>query len=350
MTATRKKLDFKRFILVLVMILAVAMPVVAFAQNEIGREFVEDRGYISQDQSMFTLPQEEFMVMALTRRDEGVDIRGLVPIVPSHFMGQEYLNANIEAVVSRMIVEARRVRARSVHFSHEIHQTESTVSVVIYANIATSINRTMVRSINFNRATGYMINANEAAGMDIISLARLIISERVRRDPARYYAAMSVDMNRQAFIMTTEGVVFLFDEFQLSTTQSGISSIFLSRQNIRTAIVRNDQYHMRQDHYNLQMIPLRYVLDQQPGYRVEYFSEPQGMVVYVWRDDQVITRLRPGSNEYELHGNIIRSIEGTPQIANGAVYVPITFFDQILPLTVYSIDARGTIIFLSYLG
>jgi len=341
---TAKNLSLKRLIVVFVLVMVMAMPMFTFAYDNGGR-------LLASDQDMYnSLQLEGLYTRVLTHREEGIDIRGIIPVIPSHFIGHEHLNASIEEAVRQITHEARRVRARAVRFNHEVHQSEGIASIVIYANISSSINRTLVRSVNFNKFSGHIITANEASGVDIVSLARLVISERVRRDPARYYAAMSIDLDDQSFIMTPEGVVFLFDEFQLSTIQSGITSIFLNNENIRTAVVYSGQYHMLQDSYSLQMIPLRFILEQQPGYRVEYFAGDQGIEVQVWRDGQLVIKLRPGFNEYELHGMHIRSLEGTPQMLNGVVYVPITFFNQIFPLTTYSIDLMGTIAFLSYLG
>lgn len=271
-----------------------------------------------------------------------------------HGQTHTMVDERINGVVSEMINEARRVRARSITFHYEVYQTDTVVSVVIHATVSSVISRTLVRSVNFD-FWGNILTVNEAMGLDAISLAERILSDKIRRDPARYYAALSASLHNQAFFITHQGLVLVFDEFQLSTTRSGIETISLLYDNIREAVVNSDQHHRSQDGYNLLMIPLRFVLEDQLRYRVDYFQEyhgpeEDGMRVDVWRNNHLVIFMRPGINEYHVMGMMQRSLEAAPEIINGSVYVPITFFDQILPLTTYSIDSFGTITFLSYVG
>jgi len=61
--------------------------------------------------------------------------------------------------------------------------------------------------------------------------------------------------------------------------------------------------------------------------------------------------LTPGVNNYQLDGVFQRSLEAAPEQRNGgSIYVPISFFDQILGITIYDIDAQGNITFMTYLG
>ena len=305
-------------------------------------------------------PGERFPERALTRREQGMDIRGFIPVVYDVFgLSHLHIDAHIEDAVTQMIDEARSARARSITFSHYVYQTEVVVSVVIYATVSSVISRTFVQSVNFDPVDGLILTVNEAMGMDALSLAERVLSERIRRDPARYYAALSVSLDDPAFYMTTDKLVLLFNEFQLSTTRGGVDSIVLMHDNIRHAVVASGSYYFRQGGYHLQMVPLRDILERQLRYHVSYFRGQYGMSTYVMqvnvrRGPQTIISMRPHFNEYTVFGmgtmQRTLSLEAAPEIRNGAVYVPITFFNQVLPLTTYSVDTFGTITFLSYVG
>jgi hypothetical protein len=284
---------------------------------------------------------------ALTRRHEGLDIRGVIPVITPLF-GPSYasINETIEEVVSHLIRDARQVRARTVTFHHEVYDTEDLVSVLVYATVSALVSRTWVRSINFNPESGEFLTINEAMGLDIIPLADRILTELTRRDVGRFYAALSISLEEQSFYLTDEKLVFLFDEFQLSTEAEGVTVIELTLANIRSTTISEEDYRVRDDIYNLQMIPIRHVLERL-GYRVIFVSETR--TVEISRRSQLLIAFRNDANDYHITGVQQRSLEAAPLIENGVTYVPITFFDQIMPLATYSIDAEGNITFLVYL-
>jgi len=286
----------------------------------------------------------------ITRREEGMDILGFAPVIPDEVLEFQHINRHIDDAITQMIGEARRVRARSIRFTHQhyINDHNSIVSIVIFAEVSSVISRSLVQSVNFDRNTGRIVTANEAMGMNVMSLADRILAEKIRSNPGRYYAALSVSMDGQAFYRTDDGIVFLFDEFQLSTTRSGIMRIELSMNNIRQAVLHSAQYHMYEGGYNLRMMPLRTILENQLGYTVEYQLDEISMRVEVWRGSRLVVEMRPDFNEYRI-GMMRRSLESAPRVRNGSIYVPITFFDHILPLTTYSIDSHdNSVTFLAY--
>jgi len=177
----------------------------------------------------------------------------------------------------------------------------------------------------------------------------------IRRNPERYYAALRGPMIPQAFFKNATHLVLLFDEFQLSTFAGGISRIELERENIHIFTVAPHVYHTnRSSDYNVKMMPLRHILEVELGYTLRWSPDPigGGIHIRVFRNDQIVVEMSTDANHYRVHGvgAQIRSLEAPPQLAdNGTIYVPITFFDQILSMTTYSIDALGNITFLAYI-
>jgi len=300
----------------------------------------------NQNATAFSLSQRP-----LTRREEGMDILGYVPDVPTSFPAHHHINSQINDAVTQMISEARHMRARSIRFTHEhyTNHANNVVSIVIYAEVSSVVSRTLVRSVNFDMSSGWPLTANEAMEMeDVVSLGERILAERVRRDPARYYAARSVNLNSRAFYVTNDGIVFLFDEFQLSSASNGVQSIELRGSNIRRAMVSPLEYHHMEGGYNLLMMPLRNIVEDQLGYYIAYNWDAIGMRIEVWNHTRVIIEMRTYFNEYEVIGMLQRSLESAPSNVDGVIYVPITFFNEILPFTTYSIDPFGMVTFLSY--
>ncbi|MCL1862819.1 MAG: copper amine oxidase N-terminal domain-containing protein [Defluviitaleaceae bacterium] len=284
---------------------------------------------------------------SLTRRQEGIDIRGNIPVVGYTFEPAHMLNAHISDIVDTMVAESRRLRARAVSFWHEAHFTNDVVSLVIYANVVTTLPHTLVQSVNFSVNDGRLLSMDEATGMNITPLAERILSEIIHSNPERYYAALSTPLAAQAFYLTHHNLVILFDGFRLSTRMGEAAAVELSLRNIRTSILFRGEY--RPDGpYGLKMIPLRDMLHYHLGYNVRWCEASN--LATISHGGMDIIELRPGDNEYVVFGTQRRQLETAPESINGRIYVPITFFDEILPLTTYTIGFDGSITFLAYLA
>jgi len=290
---------------------------------------------------------EMYETEVLNTRQQGLDIRGEVPVILEDFgTAYEDLNQEIESAVDTLIEGARRIRARSITFDYEIESTNAVVSIVISATARAVTDRTFVLSVNSNPRTGALVTLAQAKpGLDIASLAEGRIAELLRQDPATYYAAFNAPPTGQAFYLTDTTLVLLFDEFQLSSVPGGTSRIEFVRSNIRTSRITRSDYHISTDRYAIKMIPVRIVEDL--GYVAVWDSVER--VVTISLNGQVIIVLHPGDNNYQRNGVLQRSLEMAPILKNNSMYVPISFFDQILSLTSFRVDAQGNINFITYL-
>lgn len=310
-----------------------------------------------KDPCKSTLEEEKRLIseliedLRLPARREGLDITGLVPVLMPAFGNTYYqVNTEISEIVETLIIGARRARARSVAFEYTVHETPYVVSIVIEAYVATAISRTLVRSVNFCPVTGAIFGINDAVGFDIVPLAGIILMERMRRAPEYFYALPALSLGGQAFFVCDSGVTILFDEFQLSAMVRGVFKLELLNGHILHAHVSQSRVRSAGGGYNITMVPLRYAAEQL-GYEVIWNEEYQQ--AEVWRDLgeglQLLIWLTPGVNEYHTPA-FSRSLEAAPLLdtATYATYVPITFFEQILPLSIYNIDESGNFIFIAY--
>lgn len=296
---------------------------------------------------------------APTRRHEGLNIRGAVPRICSSFSPAPYINRHIDdEVITSLISEARRLRARAMFFDFSYHPTNDIVSVVITADVFTTLPHTLVRSVNFCMYSGQLLSMNDATGMEIMPLAERVLAEKIRSNRERYYAALAAPIP-DAFYLTYDSLVILFDGFRLSSRVEAVDTIELALGNILTAELGLDEY--RPDGpYDLKMIPLRIMLEQRLGYDVRWVEDFDehgrflGGRAIISRNDIDLIEMRANDNEYIIHGAQRRTLEAAPQLFFNEYtreydkYVPITFFDQILPLTTYTINDDGSITFLLY--
>jgi len=312
----------------------------------------DDEAPYVPDDYVYDMPawQDDMVTTRLLgSREEGLDIRGEVPEVTSEF-GSAYtlVNEHIQNAIFALIDDARRVRARSITFQYRVYDTGNLVSIVVLSTVASVTSRTSVLSINFDPNTGRMMSLTDAIDLDITPLTEQILTDKIRRNPESYYAALTAPLEGQAFFLSDYSRLhLLFDEFQLSSIPGGIYSIVLELDNIKLVTISHDDYWIKLDGYNLKMIPLRYIC-QQLGYDVIWNSVSR--LAEVWRRGQLLIEIEPDVNTYIIHGlqQQRRSLEAAPEIKRGVLYVPVTFFDQILSLTTYTIDDQGNITFLAY--
>lgn len=289
-----------------------------------------------------------------TRRQVGLDIRGTFPYINSAFPAASFINQHIDDyVVTSLITEARRLRARAITFDMEYRPTEDVVSIVILADVATTLPHTLVRSVNFCAHTGRILDMAEATGMEILPLAERILAEKIRGNPERYYAALNSEMP-EAFYLTDESLAILFDGFALSTRVSTHETIELFFENIYSFTLEPDGFRPNGP-YGLKMIPVMEVLVGRLGYEARTIrGDDRIRRTVISRDGVDLIAFALNDSEYLVHGTQRRTLEVAPQLLMNQytgeyrTYVPITFFDQVLPNTTYTIGWDESITFLAY--
>jgi hypothetical protein len=283
----------------------------------------------------------------LNRREEGLEMRGIIPSISEEFgEGYEDLNAIIERAIDRKIIAAKEAKARLIYFRYEVYPTDTMVSIIVLSTATSVTSTTEVFSVNFDLFTGKRLNLAEAAGPGIAPLAEKLLTEMMRRNPERYNASFDTSaLGSQPFYLTDRRVVLLFNEFQLLSSAEGIKKLALELRQIATIAISREDYHILPGGYNLKMVPLKKI-GNALGYRVEW--NPDTYRADVFRNGELIIELEPGINNYEVIDKKIRSLEAAPEIIESIMYVPISFFDQILALVTYSVDEWEWITFLSY--
>jgi len=289
----------------------------------------------------------------LDSRVQGLTIEGRMPVITESGPTPTRINNEIEAAINTLTEGARRIRARSVNFDFTIHNTNEIVSIVITATSRAATTRTSVLSVNFSPLSGDALTLSAVTiagrtGRDITPLAEAKIAEMIRNNPATYHAAFNAPPLGQAFYVTRSSIVLLYDDFQLSSSPNATTSITFNRDNIRVYFIPSSDFRVSQDRYAIKMMPLRRILEGL-GHRredIQWCSDAGAAMIF--RSGRRLITLTPGENNYQFNGVMQRSLEAAPVMMDGDMFVPISFFDQILSLTTYTIDSRG-ITFMAYL-
>jgi len=286
---------------------------------------------------IFTLPYEF--------REEGLDIKGVIPAVSERFgVASKALNERITEVIETKIASAKETKARSIHFSFELYVSRRAVSIIVLSTVTSASSKMEAVSINFNPSGGAKVTLSEAVGYDITPLAKKLLNEMMLRSPERFINPLEQLSKSQAFYLTRDRLILVFDEFQLTKSSEGLTrfEIFLGRVEF-VEVSKADYYEWTE--YMVKMIPLRQVCVDL-GY--EIFWQNAERRVDLLQNESIFMSLFLGLNSYAANANKHRTLEAAPVMRGGIVYVPISFFDQILTLVTYSIDEESNITFYSY--
>ncbi|MCL2188783.1 MAG: hypothetical protein FWC16_07315 [Defluviitaleaceae bacterium] len=360
------------FIVALALLFALIMPVLANGLNEVNgnnegndvlymesstpehNENEENNGGENEKEEIPPPPprwtNEMIADRSPTRRVNQIALRGYFPDVqPSFGAAYEGINARISVAATALIENAQRLRARTVAFSYEVHATREIVSVVMYANIAAVTPRITVKSINFCALTGETMSHEQVLGLNVAPLVERILTDWTRDNPERFYAAATAPL--AAFYITDTQLVFLFDEFQLSTVAGNVGRVALTRsQIVPVRPIAPSEYLIRDDIYNLKVVPIGPIVRALDYYT---FLDHDINTAFFWRDstrEHEMMRLTMGVNNYSWGDSRPRELEAPPVMYNFRVLIPITFFDQVMPRMVYHVDEAGYIHFLAYRG
>ncbi|MCL2708732.1 MAG: copper amine oxidase N-terminal domain-containing protein, partial [Defluviitaleaceae bacterium] len=248
-------------------------------------------------------------------------------------------------VADEKIAAAKEAKARSIEFSYQLYISGDVVSVVVYSTVSSASQKTEVSSVNFNPKDGSRVGVAEAVGYNIAPLAEKIIAERIRREPEKYSVSSVRLLPGQAYFMLDGLLVLLFDEYSLARGAFGVTPFAIDLVRVEAAEVASNEYYEISE-YLIKMVPLQRIL-YSIGYHLEWYPREHRADIY--KNGSLQMSLIISVNSYFAGASRPRrSLEAAPELTAEIVYVPISFFDQILSLVVYTIDEDRNITFYSY--
>jgi hypothetical protein len=286
-------------------------------------------------------------------REEGMDIKGVLPYIPARYgeFGAE-LNSQIDKVYKQKVATAKESKVRMINFSYEVSDCWGLTSLLIYTTTSTTFSKAEVNSFNFIFNEARFATVEELLGTNGFKLSQKIITAIVRADTERYFANFPGLSADQAFSLTDEEIVFMFDAFQIAPGSEGIIKFPIKVANIKSVTIESGVgYWVKNETYGLKMVSLRDVCEPL-GYSIGWNSVNKTVVVT--RPGEQVVQLSPTTNIYvtgkaETPDKVSkRALESSPQLVDGKTYVPISFFDQILDSVVYHVNKDDSITFSVY--
>jgi hypothetical protein len=298
--------------------------------------------------SGYTQPTERKVAL----REEGLDIKGELPVLTGEDDLSSRINQRIEDTYRQKVAAAKESKARSVTFSYTCYPpSDGVASILLKTSITTAVSKDEVDSFNYIPAESRLVGVNDILGPNGLQIAGKVISQRIRADSERYYTNFPGVQEDDAFYVTGGNIFFLFDAFQIAPGSEGIISFDLEIDGvINTRPIRNGVgYWINESSYSLKMVSLRAVCADL-GYTIHWNESSK--VITVDRPGDVTVSFKTDVNRYQRSrtdaSDITRSLESAPVALDGANYVPISFFDQILELVAYHVDENDSIIFTTY--
>jgi hypothetical protein len=331
------------FTIAIIVCLAIVTPVIVNASNTRGRMTVGNADALPS-----FLSEKE-----VSRREEGLDIKGTLPVVRGLHTLDTVLNDKINTIYQQKVSGAKESKARYLSFKYDFKKSKDIFSLLIYTSTTTASSKAEVSSLNFNLTQEQIITVNDILGHNGLQLANKVISYKIKNDPDRFYPNFPGLQENHAFEVDGDEVIFLFDAYQIAPGSQGIIRLSMNRQHIREfTAVKNDSYWSKDDSYGLKMISIRplcsaleYTLIwNTTSHSITIQRQGEAPITMNIGKKEYMSARTTGSDKYTK-----RTLEAAPMVVGGATYVPISFFDQVLDMVAYSMADDETIRFSTYL-
>ncbi|MCL2873702.1 MAG: stalk domain-containing protein [Defluviitaleaceae bacterium] len=288
---------------------------------------------------------------AVSERGLGFTAIGELPVVsfPSNLLLEDEINERIDEIFNTEVFGVRRPVARTFVFSHSIRRSEDIVTILI--SVSSAVNRpvqnTFGITVDLNNEEIISLSDISGLGINALQVAQQAVEYAISQNPNFSNVNFSGIDNSRSFYLDGSSVVLLFNEGEIAPVHLGVQNVRLETDSIVNMILNRDSFVIREDFYNLNLIPLRLVAEAM-GYDVAWNAVTRtGNITR----DQFETSVILNRNSYYRVRGVTRSLESAPTqlVVSGTLktLVPLSFFDQILDV-VYSEDGNGNIVFSAY--
>lgn len=269
-------------------------------------------------------------------RENQTIVSGTKPKVNSNNYSVASINEDIENIYKDSIKSAAALRAKSIVFSYEVFENSQYISVLVTSKIQNVTETTKCMSVNFSNLTGEVIELKDVLGGKPIDVVDKYVN-KVLKEKNEYNKEVKIDDN-QTFYMKNDVPVLVFDSYALDDNQTKIVEITVDLSDITSFMLNSKNYYIK-DSFNIRMIPLRKTCEGL-YYDVSWNGKTHTFTV---TDDSITSTGSTSVNLYTA-GSKKMALEYKPENNNGTLYVPISYFTDLLGLS-YKIDSLGNITF-----
>lgn len=269
-------------------------------------------------------------------RENQTTVSGVKPQVTSSNFSTNLINDNIDSIYKNATKSAANDRAKSVQFNYEVYENSQYISIVILSKVQNVTESTNVNVVNFSSGTGKIIKLKDVLGGKPIDVVNNYVNKILKSD-GKYNSNVTINENA-TFYLENDVPTLVFGSYSLGSNQTKVVTIPLNLSNITSFQLSSTQYYIK-DNFNIRMIPLRKTCEGL-YYNVAWNGKNSSFTV---TDSHTSASGSMYSNQYS-NGKKKVSLEYKPENRNGTLYVPISFFTDVLDLS-YKIDNSGNITF-----
>ncbi|MFV0520295.1 MAG: stalk domain-containing protein [Lachnospirales bacterium] len=252
-------------------------------------------------------------------------INGNLPVVTtSNTTFDEQINGAIADDYDEKMTEVKKTNAKSVSVSYNVYTSSDIYSIVVEYTLKNLTNKIYAETYVFD-SKGNFLNLNSYLGKN----STKILTSYVNSLDSDTNNDVTIEKDHDFYVET--GLLnVVFDSGVLTPVYEGLYSVEINPNSIKYKNVPEENYFI-QDSFSLRMVPLEECAIFF-GYTVEYGDDG---IINVKKDDftsVIDTTLK--SNNYYKNGSLI-NLETVPITKDAKVYVPLTYFSDVLDLVYY---------------
>ncbi len=314
----------KFFILVFVALICIIPTNVVFAKSYTGTS---------------TFGKNIYMTVGSTTvdgRENQTSVSGTKPQVTSNDISVKTINDKIDAIYKENTKNAAADRAKSIVFSYEVFESKGYLSIVITSKVLNATESQEADVVNFSTTDGSLITLNSVLGGKPIEVVNNYINKIIKAD-SKYDKEVTITEDSQ-FYLIDGNLLLVFDAYTLAQNQTKVIAMTVDLSKITSFKLSASDYYSK-DKFNIRMIPLRKTAEGL-YYDVSWIAPTK---TFHANDENTTSSGSLDSNVYTVNNKKVR-LESKPELQNGTLYVPISYFTDVLGLS-YKIDSNGDVTF-----
>jgi hypothetical protein len=262
--------------------------------------------------------------------DSDIDISGQVPKIINGI--NPFLRETLEMRFSQQtqaFIQTHGRTALRVSFSTDFFTSGDFVSIVINMKAESASTTQAMATTVIDAASGRIISLTEfdPAGVELVNnYVRNIIA----RNPRDFTPNFNGISSGHGFFLDGDRLIIPFNTSELATSHRGVELVQMNQSRMQTMYLERSYFMVLPSaQYSAIMINLQKVASFF-GYELNWIDE---QTIEIYHAGVFITSLTIGQNSYFFKRLPMRTLEAAPLVYENRVYVPLSFFDEILGMS-----------------
>lgn len=310
----------KRTVFTLILILTFILPITVF-----GSTYTDKTNGVTKTINITT--------EQINTRENQTSVSGNKPLVSSASYSLKPVSTVIDNIYKDKIKTVATQRAKNIVFDYKVFDSNDYISILIISNIQNATQSQQINSVTFKKSNGQIVSLS-----DVLAGKPLAILENYINSKPDYTKNVSVTNDTSFYINSSNKPVLVFDSYALGQKQFRYEEIVIDLSNVISFSLSKSDYYIK-DKFNIRMVPLR---KSSEGLYFDVKWSPKTKTFTV-TDASTVASGNANSYDYTVNTKKV-ALESKPELTNGNLYVPISFYTDVLGLS-YKIDNTGDITF-----